>query len=256
MRYLFDCWDEIGRRIRAAKDVRLYLDFDGTLVGYRPRPGQVKLREKTRSALRRLAEHRRAHRRVHVAIVSGRTRADLAKLLRAPSVEFLGLYGWENADKVSLSSRTRASLSEARKLFAEIAKEMPGIFIEDKGISVAVHFRGVSKSVERKAHERVRKIVRRYRADLHVIGSRNVWDVVPREVRGKGAAMRNVLKGLRKPFLAIYAGDDVTDEPAFKVVSKGISVLVGEPRKTHARYGLRDPQEVYAFLRLLEAELL
>ena len=252
MRYLFDCWDEIGRRIRAAKDVRLYLDFDGTLVGYRPRPDQVKLREKTRSALRRLAEHRR----VHVAIVSGRTRADLAKLLRAPSVEFLGLYGWEDADKVSLSSRTRSSLSETRKLFSEIAKEMPGIFIEDKGISVAVHFRSASKTVERKAHERVRKIVRRFRSDLHVIGSKNVWDVAPKEVRGKGAAMRNVLKGLQKPFLAIYAGDDVTDEPAFKVVSKGISVLVGEPRKTHARYGLRDPQEVYAFLRLLEAELL
>jgi trehalose-phosphatase len=252
MRYLFDCWEEIGRRIRAAKDVRLYLDFDGTLVGYRPRPDQVKLREKTRSALRRLAEHRR----VHVAIVSGRTRADLAKLLRAPSVEFLGLYGWEDADKVSLSWRTRTSLSEVRKLFAEIAKELPGIFIEDKGISVAVHSRGVSKSVERKAHERVREIVRRYRGDLHVIGSRNVWDVVPKEVRGKGAAMRSVLNGLRKPFLAIYAGDDVTDEPAFQVVSKGISVLVGEPRKTHARYGLRDPQEVYAFLRLLEAELL
>jgi trehalose 6-phosphate phosphatase len=252
MRYLFDCWEEIGRRIRAAKDVRLYLDFDGTLVGYRPRPDQVKLREKTRSALRRLAEHRR----VHVAIVSGRTRGDLAKMLRAPSVEYLGLYGWEDADKVSLSSRTRASLADVRKLFAEIAKEMPGIFVEDKGISVAVHFRDASKAVERRAHEEVRKIVRRYRADLHTIGSKNVWDVVPKEVRGKGAAMRNALKRLRKPFLAIYAGDDVTDEPAFKVVSKGISVLVGEPRKTHARYGLRDPQEVYAFLRLLEAELL
>jgi trehalose 6-phosphate phosphatase len=252
MRYLFDCWEEIGRRIRAAKDVRLYLDFDGTLVGYKPRPDQVKLREKTRAALRRLANHRR----VHVAIVSGRRRAELAKLLRAPSVEFLGLYGWEDVDRVSLSPQTAASLSEARKLFAELPKEMPGIFIEEKGISIAVHFRGASKSVEQKAHERVRKIVRRYQADLHVIGSRNVWDVVPREVRGKGAAMRNVLKGLRKPFLAIYAGDDVTDEPAFKVVSKGISVLVGEPRTTHARYGLRDPQEVYAFLRLLEAELL
>jgi trehalose-phosphatase len=252
MRYLFDCWEEVGRRVRAAKDVRLYLDFDGTLVGYRPRPDQVKLREKTRSALRRLANHRR----VHVAIVSGRRRGELAKLLRAPSVEFLGLYGWENVDKVSLSLRTRAGLAEVRKLFAGMRRELPGIFIEDKGISVAVHFRDASKAVERRAHERLRKIVRRFGADLHVIGSKNVWDVVPKEVRGKGVAMRNALKGLRKPFLAIYAGDDVTDEPAFKVVAKGISVLVGEPRKTQARYGLRDPQEVYAFLRLLEAELL
>ena len=252
MRYLFDCWEEIARRIRAADAIRLYLDFDGTLVGYRPRPEQVKLREKTRSALRRLA----AHRRVHVAIVSGRRRKELAKLLRAPSVEFLGLYGWESADNVSLSLRTRSSLANVRKALRVLAKGMSGIFVEDKGISVALHFRKASAAVQRQAHERLRKIVRRFRADLHVLPSHGVWDVVPHEVRGKGAAMRATLSRVRKPSLAIYAGDDVTDEPAFKVLADGITVLVGEPRKTHARYRLRDPLEVYAFLRLLEAELL
>src|SRR5579864_846996 len=252
MRYLFDCWEEIARRIRAARDIRLYLDFDGTLVGYRPRPEQVKLREKTRAALRRLAEHRR----VHVAIVSGRRRRELAKLLRAPSVEFLGLYGWEDADKVSLSSRTRLSLANVRKGFRSLAKGLSGVFVEDKGISVALHFRKASAAVQRQAHERARKIVRRFRSDLHVLPSQSLWDVVPNEVRGKGAAMRAALARVRKPSLAIYAGDDVTDEPAFKVLSAGITVLVGEPRKTHARYRLRDPLEVYAFLRLLEAELL
>jgi trehalose 6-phosphate phosphatase len=252
MRYLFDCWEQIAKRIRAATDVRLYLDFDGTLAGYRPRPEQVKLREKTRSALRRLAEHRR----VHVAIVSGRRRGELAKLLRAPGVEYFGLYGWEDADKVAAPARTRSSLAEVRKAVEGISKEMPGIFVEDKGISVAVHFRSASAAVRRRALERVRKIVGRFRADLHVLASHSVWDVVPREVRGKGAAMRNALAGVRKPYLAIYAGDDATDEPAFKVVSSGITVLVGEARKTHARYRLRDPLEVYAFLRLLEAELL
>jgi trehalose 6-phosphate phosphatase len=252
MRYLFDCWEEIARRIRAAKDIRLYLDFDGTLVGYRPRPEQVKLRERTRAALRRLAEHRQ----VHVAIVSGRRRKELAKLLRAPSVEFLGLYGWENVDKVLLPSRTMSSLSEVRQAFRVLAKGMAGILVEDKGISVALHFRKASAAVQRLAHERVRKIVRRFRGDLHVLSSHSVWDVVPNEVRGKGAAMRAALSRVRKPLLAIYAGDDVTDEPAFKVLSGGITVLVGEPRKSHARYRLRDPLEVYAFLRLLEAELL
>jgi len=252
MRYLFDCWEQIAERIRAAKDIRLYLDFDGTLVGYRPRPKQVKLRKKTRAVLRRLAMHRR----VHVAIVSGRRRKELAKLLRAPSVEFLGLYGWENMDKAVLSPRTRSSLSEVRKAFAGLSKEMAGIFVEDKDISVAVHFRNASAAIQRRAHERVLKIVRQFRADVHILGSNSVWDVVPKEVRGKGAAMRSTLAVVRKPFLAIYAGDDITDEPAFKVLSGGITVLVGEPRKTHARFRLRDSLEVYTFLRLLEAELL
>ena len=252
MRYLFDCWEEIARRIRAAKDIRLYLDFDGTLVGYRPRPEQVKLREKTRAALRRLAEHRS----VHVAIVSGRRRKELANLLRAPSVEFLGLYGWEDVDKVSLPSRTKLSLAKLRRALRVLSKGMSGVFVEDKGISVALHFRNASAGVKRQAHERMRKIVRQFRGELHVLPSHGVWDVVPNEVRGKGAAMRAALARVRKPSLAIYAGDDVTDEPAFKVLSRGITVLVGKPRSTHARYGLRDPLEVYAFLRLLEAELL
>jgi trehalose-phosphatase len=133
---------------------------------------------------------------------------------------------------------------------------MSGVFVEDKGISVALHFRKASAAVQRQAHERARKIVRRVRGELHVLPSQSLWDVVPNEVRGKGAAMRAALSRVRKPSLAIYAGDDVTDEPAFKVLSDGITVLVGEPRKTHARYRLRDPLEVYAFLRLLEAELL
>lgn len=252
MRYLFDCWEEIARRIRAAGDIRLYLDFDGTLVAYRPRPEQVKLREKTRAALRRLAEHRR----MHVAIVSGRRRKDLAKLLRAPSVEFLGLYGWEDIDKVSIPSRSRLSLAKVRREFRSVAKGMFGVFVEDKGISVALHFRKASAAVQKQALERARKIVRRFRADLHVLASQSLWDVVPIEVRGKGAAMRAASARVRKPSLAIYAGDDATDEPAFKALSRGITVLVGEQRKTHARYRLRDPLEVYAFLRLLEAELL
>jgi len=252
MRYLFDCWEQVAPRIRAANDIRLYLDFDGTLVAFQANPDQVKLREKTRSALRRLAKHRR----VHVAIVSGRRKASLEKLLNARNVEFMGLYGWEDKSRGPLPARTIASLASAREILGRIAKEMPGIFLEDKGISVAVHFRNTSAAMQRRAKTRIRKIVGGFRRDLHVLRSSTAWDVVPIEVRGKGIALRNALAQIRKPFLAIYAGDDITDEPAFKELSRGITVLVGEPRKTHAQFRLSDSLEVYTFLRLLEAELL
>jgi trehalose 6-phosphate phosphatase len=252
MRYLFDHWEQAAWRIRTANDIRLYLDFDGTLVAFEANPDQVKLREKTRAALRRLAKHRR----VHVAIVSGRRRAELEKLLNARSVEFMGLYGWEDKSRKPLPARTITSLAEARKILGGLAKEMPGIFLEDKGISVAVHFRNTSAAFQRRAKMRVRKIVDGFRRDLHVMRSSTAWDVVPVEVKGKGIALRNALARVRKPFLAIYAGDDITDEPAFKELSKGITVLVGGPRKTHAQFRLSDSLEVYTFLRLLEAELL
>ena len=252
MRYLFDCWEQVARRIRAANEIRLYLDFDGTLVAFEANPDQVKLREKTRAALRRLAKHRR----VHVAIVSGRRRAPLEKLLNARSVEFMGLYGWEDGSRGPLPAGTIANLASARKSLSDLAKEMPGIFLEEKGISVAVHFRNASAAIQRRAKMRIRKIISEFPRDLHVIRSSSAWDVVPIEVQGKGIALRNALAQIKKPFLAIYAGDDITDEPAFKELSKGITVLVGAPRKTHAQFRLSDSLEVYTFLRLLEAELL
>jgi trehalose-phosphatase len=252
MRYLFDSWDQVARRIRTANEIRLYLDFDGTLVAFQANPDQVKLREKTRSALRRLAKHRR----VHVAIVSGRRRESLAKLLNVRSLEFMGLYGWEDKSRGPLPARTIKSLSTVRKILGDLAKDLPGVFLEDKGISLAMHFRNTSAAMQRRAKARIRKIVAEFRHDLHVLRSSSAWDIVPIQVRGKGEALRNALSHIRKPFLAIYAGDDITDEPAFKELSKGITVLVGEPRKTRAQFRLNDSLEVYTFLTLLEAELL
>ena len=94
-----------------------------------------------------------------------------------------------------------------------------------------------------------------FRADLHVIQSHSAWDIVPREVRGKGVALQKVLKTLRKPFLPIYVGDDLTDEPAFTVAREGITVRVGSTGDTRAHYRVFDADEVRKFLVRLEAEL-
>lgn len=93
------------------------------------------------------------------------------------------------------------------------------------------------------------------RRELHILRSSSVCDVAPIQIRGKGVALRRALKDARKPFLAIFAGDDITDEPAFEALDNGITVLVGPGRKTHARYRLRDEKEVREFLNRLEAAL-
>src|SRR5579862_9119788 len=65
--HLFDCWKQISKKISATKDIRLFLDFDGTLVPYCDAEEDVKLSGACRRLLMRLVRHRR----VHVAIVSG-----------------------------------------------------------------------------------------------------------------------------------------------------------------------------------------
>jgi trehalose 6-phosphate phosphatase len=248
----FDVWEEISRRVRAAKMIRLFLDFDGTLVAYGPSPDEVRLSAPTRSVLRRLARHAS----VQTAIVSGRRRSSLAQFVKIPGIELLGLYGWESAENSArLPSSVLTKLSRARAFLAKLRRSMPEIHVEDKGVSLAVHFRGASEQSRRLACARLRAAAARLRPELHVIRANATWEIAPRQVRGKGAAVRATLQGVRTPFLPIYVGDDLTDEPAFASLRQGITVRVGPARRTKARFRLADVGEVCTFLKRLEEEL-
>jgi trehalose-phosphatase len=249
--HLFRHWEEVRRSVRTARCVKLFIDFDGTLVDLRPRPDQVKIRPAAQLALRKLIRHRR----VEAMIVSGRRREALIKFVRVRGVRYMGLYGWEDAAVCHLPQRVVRTISRARAALAGLPKELPGIYVEDKGISLAIHFRGASLSMQRRVRSRICASLEPFQADLDVLRAKHVWEVVPRQVSGKGAAIRRALKRVRTAFLPIYIGDDLTDESAFAALRQGITVLVGPARHTHAQFRLRNPQEVCDFLKKLEAEL-
>ena len=82
-----------------------------------------------------------------------------------------------------------------------------------------------------------------------------VTEVLPREIKGKGAAVRALLAEFPRPVLSIYVGDDTSDESAFQALPQGVTVRVGRPRRTNARFELRNPEEVCIFLQRVEAEI-
>jgi trehalose 6-phosphate phosphatase len=252
--HLFDHWDDISQRLRAAKRIELFLDFDGTLVEFRFGPDQVSLGGKSRAALTRLARHPL----VGVAIVSGRRSAALRKFIKVPGVRFMGLYGWEGGvdasgrpRKHSFPPRTLQQLSTLRRTLKTLPVEIPGIRVEDKGLSLAIHFRGASATARKRAEKRMRAIGRQFRGDLQVLGANCVWDIVPRQVRGKGAAIREAMARVPAKTLPIFLGDDLTDEPAFAALRRGVTILVGPGRPTRARFRLGNPREVRVFLERL-----
>lgn len=247
---LFEHWDEIARRLRAAGQIRLFLDFDGTLVAYQPTPEGVTLSAATGQALRRLA----AHRRVRAAIVSGRGRRNLSEHIKIPGLMLLGLYGWDDGKRGKLAPRTLGKLERARRLLSALQR-LSGVFLEDKEISLTVHFREAGAATRRRTQARVRRILPQLGPELHLIAGHSTWELAPRQVRGKGSALREHLRGARRPYLPIYLGDDLTDESAFAALRRGITVLVGPPRRSHARYRLADSREVGTFLERLAAEL-
>lgn len=246
--HLFDFWDQISGRIRAADDIRLFLDFDGTLVPYRDAPEDVKLSGPSRRALARLVRHRR----VHVAIVSGRRNAALRKYVRVPRIQFLGLFGWEKRRRRPISLRMRKALRGLRSDLALLTKSFPGVRVEDKGVSYSIHFRGALPDARRRVQLRIRPLLS---TNFRMIHSNHAIEIVPQVVQGKGVAMREFNRALRAPFLPIYIGDDLTDEPAFVALRRGITVCVAPSHRTSAQFQLKDPEEVRIFLERLEEEL-
>jgi trehalose 6-phosphate phosphatase len=230
----------------------LFLDFDGTLVNFRPHPEEVRLASQVKRTLGRLARHRN----LFVAIVSGRRLRYLRKVIGVKGVHYFGMHGSEQAGApVQLGKTGRQTLLRAKRMARLELGSFTGIRIEDKRLSFAVHSRGAQPKTIRAARRVLLQIVAPLRGVLRVLEGEKVWEVVPAEIQGKGAAVSKLVKRLPAGTLAVYVGDDTTDEAAFAALESQITVRVGNARSTGARFYLRNPGEVLRFLTRLEREL-
>lgn len=248
---MFELWPHVERRLRAARRIWLFLDFDGTLVPFKVRPDQVAVGLETRKILARLADHPR----IRLTVVSGRLRADLRGKLRLRRVRYIGLYGLDRDAGASLPERTRRLIRRARAAAARSLRRVPGIRIEDKSLSFVVHYRNAAQKATRTARAVLHSTLCPFGAGLKRMDGSKAWEIVPAEVKGKEAAVREELSRAGKSFLPVYLGDDESDEAAFHALRRGITVQVGQAQKTNALYRLRDPREVRQFLKKLEGTL-
>ena len=254
MRHLFENWRQIGQRLRSAETVALFLDFDGTLAAVRARPEQAALDGATRRALRQLVHCPR----MQVCVISGRKLDDVSSRLRVPGIAVMGLHGWDRESSEhgpaarALGSRSSMLIDNARRELAARLTPDSGVWIEDKGPTFSVHFRGAATPAIRQARTALAEVLDPLRGALRVLHGDQVWEVVPREVRGKGVAARRRFRAFRHA-LPVYAGNDATDEPAFQALARGVTIRVGPVRPSRARFSLRSPAEVRQFLeRILE----
>lgn len=249
-RHLFESWPQVVSSIQSARRVALFLDFDGTLAELRPHPGDVgPLDPALRRVLRRLAEHER----FSIFVISGRTLAELRRLVPVPGVRLLGLHGWEGRDVPSLRAE-RQLLQRAKRLLDQRLADTPEVWAEDKGLGLAVHYRGAPQRAVQKARAVVRDVLGTLGPPIQLIRGHKVWEFLPRQISGKGSAVSALLSQLPGPTLAIFVGDDTTDESAFKVLRRGLTIHVGTNHRTVARFFLRDPKEVKMFLLRLGSE--
>jgi trehalose-phosphatase len=136
-----------------------------------------------------------------------------------------------------------------------------GVHVEDKGLTVSVHYRMVEEGKSEEVRNIFEKVIATARSlgKVRITSGKKVYEVRPAVDWDKGKAIALLIDRYgrtktKKELLPIFLGDDQTDEDGFKVIEShgGISILVGEDTAgSAARYYLKSPSEVDEFLSLL-----
>ncbi|MGQ9588838.1 MAG: trehalose-phosphatase [Planctomycetota bacterium] len=151
------------------------------------------------------------------------------------------------------------ALDAAERDLRARTRELPGVFVERKRSSVALHHRLAPPDCAALAAEAFWD-VRASRPELRAIAGKRVFELLPAIEWDKGRAVLALAERFRKDggdFVPLYLGDDTTDEDAFRAVrDAGVGIAVLEaPRPTAARYRLASVEEVRRFLERLAERL-
>jgi trehalose 6-phosphate phosphatase len=231
MRHLFSNEGEAALADVMRRLPLLAFDYDGTLAPIVARPEDARVPMPVAQRLQKLAE------RVPVAIISGRAVADVASRLSFQPAHIIGSHGAEDPGDPARAAAMAAALDPLRaRLAADHAFwSREGIQVEDKGASVALHYR-LARNRDR-AHVMILALLEDLSGPYKVFGGKMVVNVMPSDAADKGRALVGLVARLGAPS-AVFVGDDVNDEPAFACAA---------PDWLTVRIGREDPASVARF---------
>lgn len=233
------------RRLLAA------FDFDGTLAPIALRPEQVVTPPGTRAALDRLRGW------CTTAVISGRSRQDVLERLGVAVDYAVGNHGIDGLPGAEREAAECVAVSQGWLVQLRGGETLrsvdPGLLLEDKGVSLSVHYRQA-----RDASRAVAELPLLF-AGLdpapRIVTGKMVFNLLPPAAVDKGTAMLRLLE-LSGAEAGLYVGDDVTDEDVFCLhQSDLLTVRVGRDESSRARLYLRAPSEVPRLIDALIGEL-
>lgn len=219
----------------------LAFDFDGTLSPIVDRPEDAFMRPATKRLLTRAASL------YPTIVISGRAHSDVEK--RVHGLGLRAVVGNHGLEPWKATPRIHRRVREWRPLFEKALAFEPGVEIEDKNYSLAVHFR------RSRTKKKVRGIVAEVTRGLlkaRVIPGIEVVNIVPRDAPHKGMALERERSRLSCD-TAIYVGDDETDEDVFALDQPGrlLTIRVGRKPGSRADFYLESQAGIDRLLRLL-----
>ncbi len=208
--------------------VAILLDVDGTILDLAPTPREVFVSHELRDTLGRLWKHTGGA----VAFVSGRPVTELDLIFSPLQLPTVGGHGAELRTvpgAIPEAPRLPPLDPRIKRAFAKIAEAGPGIILEDKGYSLALHYR-LAPEKERVVHEAATEIAAGWpAASIELLPGKLVMEIKQTGFT-KATAVRELMT--YQPFSGrrpIFIGDDVTDLGVFEVlpVFDGIGISVG-----------------------------
>ncbi len=220
----------------------LAFDFDGTLAPIVAQPERAAMRESTRVRLAELAALRT------VAIISGRALADIQpRLAGVPAAAIVGNHGIEPSPQMATA---RATVARWLPLLTRDVGSLAGVVIENKGQSVAVHYRHADSGDD--ALSAIRASVACLGPGVRCVEGIEVLNLVPVGAPNKGDALQR-LRRETGAATVLFVGDEETDEDAFATLDNdtSIGIRVGMTEDSRARYFVPSQDDIEALLDLL-----
>lgn len=225
----------------------LFLDFDGTVVELTSEPDAVVVDQDLLNLLAGLQERLDGR----IALLSGRSASDVRGRIHPVQLTIGGSHGLEQmspADDYD-PPRPPAGLDRVIHSLRQLEQNHPGVLIEEKPASVAIHYRlaPLAEAVCQQAAEQASAAI-----GMRLQQGKMVVELLPAGV-DKGRALQRFMSG--QPFAGtrpLFIGDDLTDEHGFVAAREfgGAGVLVGPDRPTAATYRLQDVSAVRQWLKM------
>jgi trehalose-phosphatase len=238
----------------------IFLDFDGTLSPIARTPDSAVLPGSTKKIIAELSKCGRTK----LAVISGRKLSDIKRIVGINKMIYAGNHGMEiQGEGIKRTIKVPTWFAAAkRKIRTDVysrTKEVKGVIIEDKGLTLAVHYRMAEKKMRKQIKKTFRLAVAPYilNGRINVRIGKMLYEARPNINWDKGkAAIWLLNRSSIKNTLPIYMGDDETDKDAFKALkNKGITIFVGNRPKYGAKYYLRDTSDVRKFLSRIKKEI-
>lgn len=217
----------------------LAFDFDGTLAPFGMDPLATQLREETAELLRSLAHA------APVAVITGRSVSDVTS--RLAGIPMLAVIGNHGAEPSRFAKRAAREVDGWMPRLREVVATLPGVEIEDKRQSVSVHYAHAED--QEAAIAALEALVPELPHAVQLLHGTRLVNLVPEGSPDKGDALAHLVRTHTLP-AALFVGDELTDEPAFRraQLGNGLGVRVGRWKDTGATFHIPTQLDIDALL--------